>query len=84
MAKKRVKNLITNLIPNHYKSEIALVYLCEGGMAHIIGKLLMRVKTLLWTLPQSKVYTKSYGPPKLQESPFREFWDSQLGNLGTK
>ncbi len=30
---------------------------------------------------QSKVYTKSYGPPKSWESPFREF---QLGSLGIK
>jgi hypothetical protein len=29
---------------------------------------------------QLKVYAKHYGPPKLQESPFQEFWNSQLGS----
>jgi hypothetical protein len=33
---------------------------------------------------QLEVYIRSYGPPKLQESQFWEFQDSQLGNLGTK
>jgi hypothetical protein len=27
---------------------------------------------------------KNYGPPKLWESPFQEFWDSQVGTLETK
>jgi hypothetical protein len=47
-------------------------------MAHTIGKLLMRAKNFLQTSSQSKVYTQSYGPPKLQESQLWEFHDSHL------
>jgi hypothetical protein len=35
-------------------------------------KFLTRTITLLWILPQSKVYTKNYGLPKWWESQFRE------------
>jgi hypothetical protein len=34
--------------------------------------------------PQSKVYTRNYGPPKCREFQFWEFQDSQLGSFGTK
>jgi hypothetical protein len=44
----------------------------------------MRAKNLLQTSLQLEVCIKSYGPPKLQESQFREFWDSQLESPGTK
>jgi hypothetical protein len=47
---------------------------------HIVGKLSTRVTTFLEISLQYKVCTKSYGPPKLQESQFREFQDS--GVLG--
>ncbi len=39
---------------------------------------------MLHTLPQSKVYTRNYGPSKLHKSQFREFQDSQRESLGTK
>jgi hypothetical protein len=51
-------------------------------MPHIIGKVLMRATTLLCTSLQSEVWTQSYGPPKLKESQFWEFQDSNLRALG--
>jgi hypothetical protein len=36
-----------NLTPDHKKSGINPIYLVEGGVPHTIGKLLMRVITLL-------------------------------------
>jgi len=47
-----------------------------GGMQHIVGKILSRATTLIQTLSQSKVYTQSYGAPKLQESQLWQFLDS--------
>jgi hypothetical protein len=40
-------------------------------------KFLIKAIILFRTSPQSKIYTKSYGPPKWQESQFR---DSQVGS----
>jgi len=57
-----------------------LIYLRSSGVLHIFGRLLTRVKTLLQTSPQFHVCIKSYGPPKLRESPFQEFQDSQVGS----
>jgi hypothetical protein len=82
MTKRRVGSQIGNLTPDHKKSRIALIYLCSGGVPHTIGKISTKDITLLKTSLQSKVYTQSYGPPKLWESQFREFWDSNLGVLG--
>jgi len=59
-----------------------LISLCAIGMPHTVEKLSTMATTFLWTSPQSKVYTQSYGPPKLRESQFREFRDSNLGVLG--
>jgi hypothetical protein len=56
--------------------------MCVGGVSHIVEKLLMKDKTLLHTLFQLEVCTRSYELPKWQESQFWEFWDSQLGSLG--
>jgi hypothetical protein len=53
-------------------------YLHASGVLNIVGKLLMRVTTLLKTSLQLKICTKNYGPPKLQETQFREFQNSQL------
>jgi hypothetical protein len=49
---------------------------------HIVGKILIRAITLLYTSPQLEVYTQSYGPPKVRECQFREFRDSNLEVLG--
>jgi len=35
-------------------------------------------------LTSIEVYKKNYGPPKLWESQFGEFWDYRLGNPRTK
>jgi len=47
-----------------------LIYLRASGVPHIVGKLSMRVTTLLQTSPQLKVFTKSYGLPKLRDTQF--------------
>jgi len=61
MAKKKVESQIVNLTPDHYKSGITLTSLCVGGVPHIFGKLSMRATTLLYTSPESEVFTQSYG-----------------------
>jgi hypothetical protein len=47
MAKRKVRNQIANLTSNHLKSRIALIYLHEDGMPHIVEKLSMKATTLL-------------------------------------
>ncbi len=53
---------------------------------NIVKFFLTKVKTLFQTSPQSKVYTKSYGPSKSPESQFRNLGIFNLGvprqNLG--
>jgi hypothetical protein len=46
MTKRRVENQIANLILDHKKSRIPLIYLREGGIPHMVGKLLTKVTTL--------------------------------------
>jgi len=46
MAERRAESQIANLIFDHKKLGIALIYLREGGVPHIVGKLSMRVTTL--------------------------------------
>jgi len=81
MAKKRVGCQIVNLTPYDEKLGIALISLCAGRVPYIVGKLSTRAITFLETSPQLKVYTQSYGPPKLQKSQFWEFqipiWESR-------
>ncbi len=84
MAKRKVESQTTNLTFDHYKSRIAMIYLCASRVLHIVEKFLTRATTLLQISSQPKVYTKHYGPPKLQESPFQEFQNSQLGSPMTK
>jgi hypothetical protein len=55
-------------------SKITLIYLHPSGMPHTIGKFSMNATTL----SQSKVYTKSYGPPNSRESQFKKFQDTNL------
>jgi hypothetical protein len=78
MAKRKAKNQIANLTLDHWKLGIALISSCACGVLHIVGKILIKVTTLLQISPQSEVFTKSYGPPKWQESQFR-LRDSNLG-----
>jgi hypothetical protein len=57
MAKRRAESQITNLTPDHYKSGIALISLSASGEPHIVGKILMKLTTLLQTLAQLEVCT---------------------------
>jgi hypothetical protein len=47
MAERRAGSQIANLIPDHKKLGIDPIYLVSGGVQHIVGKLSMRVTTLL-------------------------------------
>jgi hypothetical protein len=47
---------------------ITLIYMREGGMAHIVGKLSMKATTLFETSSQAKVCRRSYELPKLRKS----------------
>jgi len=58
---------------------ITLISLRANGVPHIFGKILMIATSFLETSFQLKVYTQSYGPPKLLESQSWEFQDSYLG-----
>jgi hypothetical protein len=82
--KERVENQSVNFTPDHSKLGIIMIYLCVDGMQHIFCKLFTKAKTFLYTSSQSEVYTKNYGRPKLWESQFQKFQDSQLGNPRTK
>jgi len=79
MAKKRAGNQIGNLTPDHLKSGIDPIFLCVGGVRHIVEKLSTRATTLFQTSSQSKVCTQSYGAPKLRESQLWQLRDSHLG-----
>jgi hypothetical protein len=73
MAKRRAGNQIASLTPDHKKSGIDLIYLAAGDVPHIVGKLLMRAKTLFHIAPQSELCTQSYEAPKLRESQLAGF-----------
>jgi len=47
MAKRKAGSQIGNLTPDHKKSRIDPTSLRVGGMQHAVGKLLMKVTTLL-------------------------------------
>jgi hypothetical protein len=64
MAKRRARSQIGNFTPNHKKSKIDPIFMCEDGVQHTIRKLLMMAITLLETSSESKVCTQSYGAPK--------------------
>ncbi len=63
---------------------IGLIYFRINGMSRIVEKFSTRATTLFDTSFQLHVYTKNYEPPKLQDSQFWEFRDSQVGNPRTK
>jgi hypothetical protein len=79
MAKRKARSQSANLIFDQQKLGIALIYLCAWGVTHIIGKLSMKLATLLQNSPQLEVCTQNYEPPKLRECQFQEFQDSNLG-----
>jgi len=68
MAKRRAKSQTTSLTLDHKKSRIDPIYLALDNVRHTVEKLLTRATTLLYTAPQSKVCSQSYGAPKLRES----------------
>jgi hypothetical protein len=82
MAKRRAGSQTANLTPDHKKSGIDSIYLAAGGVPHIVGKLLTRATTLLWTTSQSEVCSQSYGAPKLRKSHLARFRDSHSGVPG--
>jgi hypothetical protein len=57
---------------------------CRGNATRLVGKLSMRVTTLLQTSSQLEVLAKSYNPAKWWESKPWQFWDSSLGVPGQK
>jgi hypothetical protein len=61
---------------------IAFISLRAGGVPQIVENILTKATNLFEISPQSEVCTQSYRLPKLRESPFKEFWDSNLGVLG--
>jgi hypothetical protein len=80
MVKRKVGSQIVNLTPDHKKSGINLMSLCEGDMQHPVGKLLTRVITLLETSSRSEVCTRSYNFAKSLEFQPWQFRDSQDKN----
>jgi hypothetical protein len=50
-----------------------MIYLCAGGVPHIIGKLSTKATTLLQISLQSMVCKTMYGPPKLRKFQFCEY-----------
>jgi len=84
MVKRRAGSQIGSLTPDHKKSGINPILVCEDGVRHTVGKLLRRTTRLLQTSSQSEVWTGSYEFPKSQESKPGQFWDSSLGVLGIK
>jgi hypothetical protein len=47
MAKRRARTQISNLIPDHQKSKIALISLHVSDVPYIVGKLSTRATPLL-------------------------------------
>ncbi len=47
MAKRRARNQIANLTPDHKKSRIDSIYLDSGSVPHTVGKLSTRATILL-------------------------------------
>ncbi len=58
MAKRKAKSQSVNLIHDHQKSIITLIYLGASGVPHIVGKLSTRDTTLLQISPQFEVWKK--------------------------
>jgi len=84
MAKRRAGSQIVNLTPNPEKSRIDPIYLAVDNVRHTVGKLSTRATTLLQTAPWCKVWSQSYGAPKLHESQLAQLRDSHSKVLGKK
>jgi hypothetical protein len=68
MVKRRVGSQTVNLTPDHKKSGIDPIPVCEDGVWHTVRKLLRRATSLLQTSSQSEVWAGSYELPKSRES----------------
>jgi len=79
MVERRAGSRIGNLTPDHKKSGIDLIAVCENGVRHTLGKLLRRATSLLEISSQSEVWAGSYELPKSWESKPGQFRDSSLG-----
>jgi hypothetical protein len=79
MAKRRAGSQTANLTPDEKKSGIDLIYLVAEGVWYTVGKLSMRVTTLLRNASQFEVCSQSYGVPKLRESQLAWFRDFHSG-----
>jgi hypothetical protein len=55
MVERRVGSQTGSLTPDHKKSGINLIPMCEDGVQHTVEKLLRRATSLLQTSSQSKV-----------------------------
>jgi len=64
--KKGWESVLIRLLITKSFTGITLKYMHVGGMSHIVGKLLTRVKTLLQTSPQLKVYKKKLWASKMK------------------
>ncbi len=84
IVERRVVSQTGSLTPNHKKSRIDPIPMCEDGVRHTIGKLLRRATSLLETSSRSEVWAGSYELPKSQESQLGQFWDSFVGVPGIK
>jgi hypothetical protein len=65
MVERKAKIQTANLVPDHQKSGIALIYLHGNGVPHIIEKLSTKDTNLLQMSPQLEVWKKNYGLLKL-------------------
>jgi hypothetical protein len=84
MGKRRVGSQIVSLIPDHKKSRIDPILMCDGGVRHGVEKLSRRATRLVQTLSRSKVKARRYDGPKSRESKSRQFRDSTLGVPGQR
>jgi hypothetical protein len=84
MVERRAGSQTGSLTPDHKKSGIDPIPVCENGMRYTVGKSLRRATSLLQTSSQSKVWAGSYELPKSRESKPWQFRDSSLGVPGIK
>jgi hypothetical protein len=84
MGKRRGESQVGSLTPDHKKSGINPIRMCDGGVRHGVEKLSRRATRLVQTSFQSEVGARSYDGPKSRESKPRQFRDSTLGVPGQR
>jgi hypothetical protein len=83
-GQKKADSQIGSSTFDHEKLGIDPIPLRASGVQYDVRKLSTRVITLVQTLSQSKVCTRSYSPAKLRDSQPWQFRDSHLGVPGQK